>query len=314
MPARTPVEVRRALENELVRRGLAVDADDARQLVRARRVTVDDAPALNPARQVASGQHIAVASLPSRYVSRGGRKLAGALDRLRVDVDGRRCLDAGAATGGFTDCLLQRGAAHVIAVDVGYGLLDERLRRDPRVTVRERTNIRHLGAGDLPDPPCELVVADLSFISLAQVLPALRSLVADHADGLLLVKPQFEAPRELVEPGGVVRDPQVWRQTVTQVAAAGRRVGWQPRGVVPTTPVGPAGNVEFMLRLESPAPGDGDLTRARAGPAARGPDLWDEQLAGALEEARRLAGEVREPGEPAACRRRPAPSGEGGGP
>jgi 23S rRNA (cytidine1920-2'-O)/16S rRNA (cytidine1409-2'-O)-methyltransferase len=203
------------------------------------------------------------------YVSRGGHKLAGALDRLGgPPVDGRRCLDAGASTGGFTDVLLRRGATEVVAVDVGYGQLAWSLRTDPRVEVIERTNVRTLTpeiAGR-----CELLVADLSFISLTLVLPAMLSCVVEDGDALVLVKPQFEAGREAVGNGGVVRDPAVRADAVARVAAAASALGWGTAGVTASPLPGPAGNVEYFLWLRRGSP---DLDHAQlaaaieAGPA-----------------------------------------------
>lgn len=197
---------------------------------------------------------------PRRYVSRGGDKLAGAVQRFSIDVAGRRVLDAGASTGGFTDCLLQHGAASAIAVDVGYGQIHERLRNDDRVTVLERTNARTLAPSDLPPPPPDLLVADLSFISLRLVLPAVLAVLAQPADALVLVKPQFEAQRADVGKGGVVRDPGVWRTAVSAVAEAFRELGWSPVDVMPSLVPGPAGNIEFLLHARSGArEGDASL-------------------------------------------------------
>lgn len=186
------------------------------------------------------------------YVSRGGRKLANALDALEVPVAGRRCLDVGASTGGFTDCLLQRGAAHVIALDVAYGELHWSLRTDDRVTVLERTNARALAAGDLPYRP-QLAVADVSFISLAKVLPAvLGALDEEGFDVLAMVKPQFEAGREHIGKGGVVRDPAARRAAVASVAAAARDAGAAVLGLAPSGLPGPKGNRETFLWLGEP--------------------------------------------------------------
>jgi 23S rRNA (cytidine1920-2'-O)/16S rRNA (cytidine1409-2'-O)-methyltransferase len=190
------------------------------------------------------------------YVSRGGHKLAGAFDALASGgpvVAGRRCLDAGASTGGFTDVLLRRGAAEVIAVDVGYGQLAWALRNDPRVTVVERTNVRMLSPADVGAPPPGLVVADLSFISLQLVLPALRACADPAADFLLLVKPQFEVGRAAVGKGGVVRDPVIRADAVTGVAENAWKFGLGTRAVVASPLPGPAGNVEYFLWLHADA-------------------------------------------------------------
>src|SRR5690606_12514202 len=188
-----------------------------------------------------------------RFVSRAGEKLDAALDRFGVDPRGRRALDAGASTGGFTDCLLQRGAAQVVAVDVGHGQLHERLRADPRVEVRERCHVRHLAPGDLGEP-FPLVVADLSFISLRTVLPNLVALAAPGADLVLLVKPQFEAGRAEASRGrGVIRDPAVWRRVLEDVVRATEALGAAIMGAMVSPITGADGNVEFLLHARTGA-------------------------------------------------------------
>jgi 23S rRNA (cytidine1920-2'-O)/16S rRNA (cytidine1409-2'-O)-methyltransferase len=237
---------RRRLDIELVRRGLAGSRAEAQAAVAAGRVTVAGNPATKAASLVADDAAVHVIGAARRYVSRGGEKLRSALDRFDVDPLDIDCLDAGASTGGFTDCLLQAGAARVVAIDVGYGQLAWAIRNDPRVTVMERTNARSLRPEDLPFVP-GLVVADLSFISLRAVLPALVA-VSDHdAEFVLLVKPQFEAGRADVGSGGVVRDPTVWRRVLAEVmeTCRERRVG--VRGIIVSPLRGPAGNVEFLL-------------------------------------------------------------------
>jgi 23S rRNA (cytidine1920-2'-O)/16S rRNA (cytidine1409-2'-O)-methyltransferase len=199
-----------------------------------------------------------------RYVSRGGAKLAHALARLGVSVAGRRALDAGASTGGFTDCLLRLGASRVLAVDVAYGALAWRLRTDPRVRVLERTNVRRLDLRAMGEPPVDLVVADLSFISLRVVRDALAAAAAPDADLVLLVKPQFEAPRDRVSPGGVVRDPATWRDAMRAVADAYREAGFALAGACASPLVGPAGNREFFLHLRRDATDAGDEAIDRA--------------------------------------------------
>jgi 23S rRNA (cytidine1920-2'-O)/16S rRNA (cytidine1409-2'-O)-methyltransferase len=194
----------------------------------------------------------------SSYVSRGGTKLEGALDAFDTRVRGLRVLDAGASTGGFTDCLLRRGATRVIAADVSYGQLAWTLRNDERVRVLERTNVRTLDLGSVGEEPVDLVVADLSFISLRTVRDALLKAATPAADLVLLVKPQFEAPRERVERGGVVRDPQVWRGAMRSVADAYRAAGCRLAGATSSSLVGPAGNREFFLHLRRGAPDAGD--------------------------------------------------------
>lgn len=222
---------------------------EAQEAIARGRVTIDGAPALKAATQVRPVQDIVLLGPPRPYVSRGGEKLAAALEQFGVDPGGRRCVDAGASTGGFTDCLLKHGAVHVVAVDVGYGQLHHSLRTDGRVTVLERTNARELAAGDVPGPSPSLVVADLSFISLTLVLPPLRAVAAPDAEAIVLVKPQFEARPGDVGSGGVVRDAQVHANAIRRVADAALAVGWRPAGVTASPLRGPAGNVEFLLHL-----------------------------------------------------------------
>jgi 23S rRNA (cytidine1920-2'-O)/16S rRNA (cytidine1409-2'-O)-methyltransferase len=236
---------RRRLDEELVRRGLAENRTQARAAILDGKVAVAGRPAVKPSTLVDAGEPVELSAAPRRFVSRGGEKLEAALERFAIPAEGRRCLDAGASTGGFTDCLLRRGAAHVVALDVGYGQLAWSLRTDDRVTVLERTNVRALVPAHLPYAP-DLVVADLSFISLRTVLPALAAVAADPADLVLLVKPQFEVgPREVG--GGVVRDPGGWRRAVEGVAASCVEARLAPRGVMASPLPGPAGNVEFPL-------------------------------------------------------------------
>jgi len=241
--------VRRRLDAELVRRGLARDPGEARAAVLAGKVTVGGSIVTNEASLVAPGESVGLQGVERRFASRGGDKLDAALERFGIDPLGLDALDVGAATGGFTDCLLRRRAARVAAVDVGYGELAWLLRNDDRVTVLERTNVRDLRAGDLPFRP-GIVVADLSFISLASVVPTLVAAAARRAIFVLLVKPQFEAPRSAVGPGGVVRDPEAWRAAVDAVADACEGQGADPLGVMASPVLGPAGNVEFFVHAE----------------------------------------------------------------
>jgi 23S rRNA (cytidine1920-2'-O)/16S rRNA (cytidine1409-2'-O)-methyltransferase len=253
---------RRRLDAELVRRGLAVSRGAAKEAVEAGTVRVAGTVAARPATMVTPDVAIDLIGDDVRpFVSRAGGKLAAALDRFEIDPSGRTCLDAGASTGGFTDALLQRGASHVIAVDVGYGQLAWPIRTDERVTVLERTNVRDLTPDTLPFPP-DLVVADLSFISLKIVLPVLVGVAAAHATFLVLVKPQFEAGRADVGGGGVVRDPVVWSRVIDGVIAAGADLGLGARAVMASPLPGPAGNVEFVLQLGPGAGGDADVEAA----------------------------------------------------
>src|SRR5712691_9597444 len=259
------------LDTELVRRGLARSREHAAGLIADGRVAVAGQTAAKPATQVGQDAAIAVAEPRGEpeYVSRGGRKLAGALRAFTgLDVTGRRCLDAGASTGGFTDVLLRAGAAHVVAVDVGYGQLAWSLRTDPRVTVLDRVNVRVLEPGQVAPPP-DLVVADLSFISLTLVLPALVNCTAEYADYVLMVKPQFEVGKDRVGAGGVVRDPSVRADAVRGVAAAAAGLGLGVSAITASPLPGPAGNVEYFvwLRRGEPPLDLDDLRRAiEAGP------------------------------------------------
>ncbi len=207
------------------------------------------------------------AHVTRRFASRGGEKLDGALDSFRLDVRGLRALDAGAATGGFTDCLLQRGVHEVVAVDVAYGALDWKLRNDPRVNVMERTNIRSLDAASIGGP-VELVVADLSFISLRTVAGSLVGACTDDAHLVLMVKPQFELPRADVPRGGVVREPAAWLTATVSVVETYRALGCGLAGAVASMLPGPKGNREFFLHLVRGAPDVGDAVLAAAIEAA----------------------------------------------
>jgi 23S rRNA (cytidine1920-2'-O)/16S rRNA (cytidine1409-2'-O)-methyltransferase len=232
--------VKKRLDVLLVERGLAESRAQAQALVLAGLV-----PGHSKAgEQVDEDVHLAV-ERPPRFVSRGGEKLANALDALGIDVTGASCLDVGASTGGFTDCLLQRGAERVVAVDVGYGQLHPRVRDDPRVTVLERTNARELSG--LPFAP-DLVTCDVSFISVRTALPPALSLAAPGWRALVLVKPQFEAGRAEVQKG-VVRDSEVRRRVVREIAVAAAGWGARPAGVVDSGLPGPKGNREFFLYL-----------------------------------------------------------------
>jgi 23S rRNA (cytidine1920-2'-O)/16S rRNA (cytidine1409-2'-O)-methyltransferase len=239
------------LDAELVRRGLARSREQARELVAARRVKVNGAVAAKPATAVTTD--VALVVVEDRagpdYVSRGGHKLAGALavfGPLGLDVRGRRCLDAGASTGGFTDVLLRAGARQVVAVDVGYGQLAWPLRSDDRVVVHDRTNVRQL-TPELVGGPVEVVVGDLSFISLELVLDALVAVTEPTGDLALMVKPQFEVGKDHVGKGGVVRDPELRATAVCSVAASGARRGWGAQAVTTSPLPGPSGNVEYFV-------------------------------------------------------------------
>ncbi len=263
--------VRRArVDAELVRRGLARSRQQAAQLIDEGRVQIDGMPASKAATAVSVTSALTVEGDGDRtWVSRGAHKIIGALDGFGIEVTGRRCLDAGASTGGFTEVLLDRGAREVVAVDVGYGQLAWSLRSDDRVLVIERTNIRDLTTPDAIGPPVDLVVADLSFISLATVLPALTTCASRDADIVPMVKPQFEVGKGLVGAGGVVSDPQLRANAVLAVAARARELNWETVGVIASPLPGPSGNVEYFLWL-----------RARCDAPLR-----DEQLADAVRRA-----------------------------
>lgn len=252
------------LDAELVRRGLATSRSRAVRLISAGRVTVDGAPVLRPARAVQDAERIDVATDSEDYVSRAGHKLSGALELLAdhaPTIVGRRALDVGSSTGGFTDVLLRRGAAHVLAVDVGTDQLVEPLRGDPRVTVREQVNARYLTTEIVGDPP-RLVVGDLSFISLTLVLEPIQRCVHPEADLLLLVKPQFEVGRHALGSGGVVRDHAQRADAVRTVTDLADDLGLALRAVVRSPLPGPAGNVECFVLLAARATRPGAAERA----------------------------------------------------
>jgi len=238
---------RRRLDVRVAELGLAESRSRAQALVMAGRVTVDGAVVDKAGTPVGDEQLVEVVA-PPRYVSRGGEKLETALRTFAIDVTGERCLDVGASTGGFTDCLLQHGAEHVVALDVAYGELDWRLRTDDRVTVVERTNARAVRPEDLPYAP-DLVVADVSFISLSKVLPAVLACCASRFDALAMVKPQFEVGRAHVGKGGVVRDAADRRAALVRVSEAARALGAAVLGYAPSGLPGPKGNLETFVWL-----------------------------------------------------------------
>ena len=243
---------RRRLDAEMVRRGLAASRADARHLIDANRITVNGAIADKPARQVAPSDQLVVVGPPPRFVGRGALKLDHALDAFDLDVTGRRALDAGASTGGFTDCLLQRGAAHVVAVDVGHAQLHERLRADPRVTNLERTNVRHIDIATIGGA-VDLVVGDLSFISLRLVIAPLVSVCQPGSSMVLLVKPQFEAGRAEASRGrGVISDPAVHERVRAEIDDALRTAGCDVLGWTESPITGADGNQEFLVHARTP--------------------------------------------------------------
>jgi 23S rRNA (cytidine1920-2'-O)/16S rRNA (cytidine1409-2'-O)-methyltransferase len=239
------------LDRLLVERGLAPSRERAQRLIMAGDVLVDERRVTKAGSEVADDAPVRLRAPASPYVSRGGEKLAGALDAFGLDVAGRVVLDVGASTGGFTDVCLRRGAARVIAVDVGYGQLAWSLRQDPRVTVLDRTNARTLAAATLPATP-DLVVVDVSFISLTLVLPALAALAAPGGELVLLVKPQFEVGKGEVGKGGVVRDAGLRAAAVARVRAAAQALGLGVRGEAESVLAGPKGNREVFLACAKP--------------------------------------------------------------
>ena len=257
----TAMARKQRLDLVLVDRGLALSRQQAQQLIRAGRVRSGDRVLDKPGLDVLPDVALEVQQ-PQRYVSRGGEKLDAALDAFPIPITGRVCVDGGISTGGFSDCLLQRGAARVYGIDVGYGQTAWSLRSDPRVILRERTNLRHLTPAELYGPDdvqADLAVADVSFISLALVLPALLGLLQPAEDNssvdlVVLVKPQFEVGKARVGKGGVVRDPAAHRDAITGVVEAAEALGLEASGLVASPLTGPAGNHEYLLWLRSGGP------------------------------------------------------------
>jgi 23S rRNA (cytidine1920-2'-O)/16S rRNA (cytidine1409-2'-O)-methyltransferase len=255
------VAARRRLDAELVRRELTSSRTEAQQLITANRVLVNGSVAAKSSRQVAPADALVVSGPPARFVGRGAEKLEGALAYFDLDVTGFRALDAGASTGGFTDCLLQRGALEVVALDVGHGQLHERLRADERVINMERTNVRHITETDIGGP-VDLVVGDLSFISLTLVIPALVSVCQPEAPMVLLVKPQFEAGRSEVGKGrGIITDPAIHERVQVEVAGSFVANGCIVHDWTTSPITGADGNVEFLVHVTAPAEQSGKAER-----------------------------------------------------
>ncbi len=246
-----PAQAKKRLDLLLVERGLASSRERARALILAGRVLVREQKIDKPGAAVSEDSPLRLLGEDQPYVSRGGLKLAAALEHWQIAVAGRACLDIGASTGGFTDCLLQRGAAHVTAVDTGFGQIAMKLRQDPRVRLLERTNARllepgSLEAGEATRKPT-LLVMDVSFISATLVLPAVLAAAPSLTEAVVLVKPQFEAGREHVGKGGIVRDPEAHQLAIAKVAEAFRSLGWTVAGTIPSPITGAEGNQEFLL-------------------------------------------------------------------
>ena len=237
------------LDVELARRGLAVSREAAQRLIMAGKVRVNSRPAQKPDLKVDEDSKILVVGGERRYASRGAEKLIAALDEFQIEVANREALDVGASSGGFTDALLSRGAARVIALDVGYGQLDLRLRNDPRVTVLERTNIREVALTQLPFQP-NLIAVDVSFISLRLVIPVLKQLLTRDGNLIALIKPQFEVGKGKVGKGGVVRDPELRAEAVTVVVDFAKTMGFAVKGQIESPLRGPAGYVEYLAWMK----------------------------------------------------------------
>jgi 23S rRNA (cytidine1920-2'-O)/16S rRNA (cytidine1409-2'-O)-methyltransferase len=232
----------------MVERGLAASRERARALILAGRVLVEEQKIDKPGTSVSQNAEIRLLGGDLPYVSRGGLKLAAALDHWVIDVAGRACLDVGASTGGFTDCLLQRGAAHVTAIDTGFGQIAMKLRNDPRVLLKERTNARFVQPESLDQSPKKtLLVMDVSFISATLLLEPVFAAAPSLAEAVILVKPQFEAGREHVGKGGIVRDPHAHELAISKVSDSVRSLDWQVVGTIPSPITGAEGNREFLL-------------------------------------------------------------------
>jgi 23S rRNA (cytidine1920-2'-O)/16S rRNA (cytidine1409-2'-O)-methyltransferase len=243
---------KKRLDTLLVEKGIAPSRQKARALVMAGQVFVDGQLVNKPGSAVSPAAEVSAKSVPHPFVSRGGVKLAGALEHYRLDVTGKICIDVGASTGGFTDCLLRSGAGRVYAVDVGYGQLAWQLRQDSRVRVIERTNIRYLPAESIPEPVA-LATIDVSFISLKLVVPAVLKFLQPAAEILALIKPQFEVGRGQVGKGGVVRDPALHRQVLESLTGRFGHLGLHADAPVPSPIRGPKGNIEYFILLKLPS-------------------------------------------------------------
>jgi 23S rRNA (cytidine1920-2'-O)/16S rRNA (cytidine1409-2'-O)-methyltransferase len=243
---------KKRLDILLVEKGMAPSRQKAQALIMAGQVLVNGQPVTKPGSAVSPAAEVSAKSAPHPFVSRGGVKLAGALEHYRLDVTDKICIDVGASTGGFTDCLLQNGASRVYAIDVGYGQLAWQLRQDSRVHVIERTNIRHMPAESIPEPVC-LATIDVSFISLKLVVPAVLKFLQPDADILALIKPQFEVGRDQVGKGGVVRDQALHRRVIETLTGRFSRLGLHADAPVPSSIRGPKGNVEYFILLNYPS-------------------------------------------------------------
>ncbi len=234
------------LDRILVKKYNIKSRERAKTLITMGFVTVEGEKVTRPDIKISNGDNICIGKKDNPYVSRGGLKLEKALKDFKIKVKGKICMDVGASTGGFTDCLLKKGASKVYAIDVGYGQLDWQLRQDDRVVIMERTNIRYLSPESIKDP-IDLVTVDVSFISLEKVIPKLKEILKKRGMIIALIKPQFEAGRERVQKGGVVRDERVHREVIGKIKSCGRRLNLTVKGVITSPLKGPAGNIEYFI-------------------------------------------------------------------
>jgi len=239
---------KKRLDLTLLNKKLAPTRQRAQALILAGRVLVNQEPVTKPGIRISESDRIVIKGTDMPYVSRGGIKLAEALKQFQIDAAGRYCMDIGASTGGFTDCLLQHGATHVLAVDVGYGQIAWKLRQDPRVTILERTNIRYLTVDKVPFP-VDLAVIDVSFISLKIVVPAIRNFLRAGAAVVTLIKPQFEVGRDRVGKGGIVKNHALHEEVIQSLSQFFETVGFRVHGLVPSPITGPKGNKEFLCHI-----------------------------------------------------------------
>ena len=240
---------KKRLDISLLDKKLAPTRQRAQALIMAGKILVNQEPITKPGTRISESDVIIVKGTDMPYVSRGGIKLAEALTQFQIDAAGRHCMDIGASSGGFTDCLLQNGAAHVVAVDVGYGQIAWKLRQDPRVTILERTNIRYLTVEKVPFP-VDLAVIDVSFISLKIVVPAIRNFLKVDATVVTLIKPQFEVGRDRVGKGGVVKNPALHEEVIQSLSQFFETGGFRVHGVIPSPITGPKGNKEFLCHMK----------------------------------------------------------------
>ena len=240
-------------DSYLTEHGYVPSRERAKKIIAAGGVTVDGRPVKKPSEDIPEGEHLIVVTDSEKYVGRGGYKLEAAITAFEMDVAGLRALDVGASTGGFTDCLLQHGARHVIAVDAGEGQLAAKLRDDPRVTNIEHLNARGISLADIGGETVDLIVMDVSFISATYIIPRFFSLLTEHGEAVCLIKPQFEVGRAMLGKGGIVKDPATHRFAIERVLQAGKDFGLTPVGLIPSPILGGDGNREFLVRFQKGA-------------------------------------------------------------